>query len=160
MDAGKRFGDRGIGSSSRHAGKAGGVAQVFPPGQMIVEADRIGEVADPALDFERLTQWIMAGDGDAPLGRLGQAEHHQDGGRFASAVGAEKPEYLAFGDGKIEIVDGNGIAVALAHPFEVDDGRFHRRPNLRTAPNITRSAAAMTPKPATPQTVEVRTVTR
>src|SRR4051794_5059013 len=127
---------------------------------MVVKTDRVGEIADTALDGERLAQGIVSGDGDLSFGLLGEAQHHEDGGGFAGAVGAEQPEHLAFFYREVQSVDGNRLAVALGDAFERDDRFRHRRPNLLTAPNITSSAAAMTPRPATPQRVEVSTVMR
>ena len=51
-------------------------------------------------------------------------------------------------------------AVALGEIADLDDVFAHRRPNLATAPTITRSAMPMRPAPMMPHSVEVVTATR
>ena len=53
------------------------------------------------------------------------------------------------------------VAVVFGEVLGLDDGILgHRRPNLATAPTMTRSATPMMPTPAMPHIVEVVTVTR
>ena len=42
-----------------------GVAQIVGGRQVVVEADRVGQIADPALDRERLARRIVAEHADA-----------------------------------------------------------------------------------------------
>ena len=79
---------------------------------------------------------------------------------FACAVRAKQSEDFTFLDRKIEAVDRKRRAIALTERLRIYDRLNHRRPNLRTEPTSTSSAAAMTPAPANPHRVEVRTVTR
>src|SRR5262249_52664548 len=129
-------------------------------GQMIVEADLVRQIADTALDRERLAHGIVADHARAAAADLGQAEQHQDGGGLARAVRSEQPEDLAARDREGDPVDHRRFAVARGELAGLDQNVAHRRPNLATAPTITRSAAAMTPTPAMPHMAEVDTETR
>src|SRR5262249_48533502 len=121
---------------------------------------RIRQVADAALDRERLADRVMSGDPHLACRHVGQAEHHQDGRGFAGTIRAEQPECFALWDVEVDRIDDDRLAVALRQPPCGGDRLAHRRPNLATAPNIRSSATAMTPKPTMPQVVEVATVTR
>ena len=80
----------------------------------------IGQIADPALDLERIAQRVEAGDLGAPLGRLGQPEQHQDRRRLARAVRPEYADDLAGADLEIDMVDRERRAVALGQPLRPD----------------------------------------
>ena len=138
---------------------------------MVVKADGIRQIADPALDLQRRARRIMAKHAYLACRYIGQAEHHQDRGRLAGAVRSEQPEHLALDDVEIDGVDDADRAVTLGQtPCRDDDivcrcngvafAVAHRRPNLATAPSINNSAIPMTPAPAIPHTVEVATVIR
>ena len=99
----------------------GRVAQVLAPGHVLVEADRVGQVADPALDLARLPGRVEAHDGCLAVGRLGQPEQHQDRRRLARAVLPEQPEDLARVDLEVEPVDGRQRPVLLGQPARPDD---------------------------------------
>ena len=71
------------------------VAQIVGGGEVVVEADLIGQIANPALDRERLAHRIMAEHARLAVRDVAQAEQHQDGGGLAGAVGAEQAEDLA-----------------------------------------------------------------
>src|SRR5579872_1078199 len=156
----QRFGDARISLAAWQADEPGDVAQIGGAGEIVVEAELIGHIAGAALDFERLAQGIEAGDAGEARCRLGQAEQHQDRRRLAGAVRAEQAEHFALFDRQIEAIDRQRRSVALGQRLRADDRLAHRRPNLRTAPTRTRSATPITPIPATPHMVEVRTVTR
>ena len=72
---------------------------------LLVEADRVGQVADPSLDLARLPGRIETHHAGLAVGRLGQAEQHQDRRRLAGAVLAEQAEDLARVDLEVELVD-------------------------------------------------------
>ena len=93
---------------------ARGVAQVVARRELIVEADRVRQIADPALDLERLAHRVVA-ERLAPARRVTSVkpEQHQDGRRLAGAVGPEQAEDLAGADAEIDAVDGERRAVAL-----------------------------------------------
>ena len=113
--------------------QAGRVAQVLAPGQVVVEAHGVGQVADPTLDLERVMGRVEAQDPGRAVTRLGEAEQHEDGRRLACPVLAQQAEDLAPPQLQVEAVDGGQVAVVLGQPAG-DDGRglvavgAHRRP--------------------------------
>ena len=118
----ERLVDRRIRLGLRDPVQAGRVAQVLAPGQVRVEADRVREVADAALDLERAAGRVEPDDAGLALGRLGQPEEHQDRRRLAGAVLAEQAEDLAGLDLEIEMVDGDEVAVGLGQAAGPDRG--------------------------------------
>ena len=113
-----------IRASASVAGEAvelGRVAQVLAAGHAAVEPDVVGQVADLALDAQRLAGRVEAHDADDAPGRLGQAEQHQDGRRLAGAVGPEQAEHLAGPDREVERLDGGEVAVLLGQAAGDDD---------------------------------------
>src|SRR6201996_2292330 len=138
---------------------------------MVVEADGVGQIADPPLHLQRRARRIEAEHADLARRNLGQAEHHQDRGGLARPVRPEQAEHLAALDGEGDAVDRAGVTIGLGEVLRRnhDLGRHyrrlclllaHRRPNLATAPSIRSSATPITPAPAMPHTVEVATVIR
>src|SRR5262249_29589914 len=121
---------------------------------------QVRQIADPPLDLERLAHGVITRDLYGAGRYLGQPQHHQNGGCFAGTIRPQEAECLAFDNVEVEGVDDNGLAIALGEAPRSDDGRAHRRPNLRTAPNINANASAMRPNPTIPHVVEVATVTR
>src|SRR4029079_19225966 len=108
-----RLVDRLVRLVARDPVEAGGVAEVLPPRQVAVEADAVGQVADPPLDLERLASRSERDHASLSVGRLGQPEEHEDRRRLAGAVLPEQAEDLAGLDLEIEVVDGDEIAVLL-----------------------------------------------
>ena len=137
---------------------------------MVVEADGVGQVADAALDLERLAHRVEAQHVDRAAAGLGEPEHHQDGRRLARAVGPEQAEDLAAADAEVDRIDRAGRSVELQQAAGFDDivglegvahrRRLYRRPKRATAPSSTSSATAMMPMPTMPHSVEVVTVMR
>ena len=150
-----------------------------------VEADRVGQVADPALDLARLPGRIEPHDRGLAGGRLGQAEEHEDRRRLARAVLAEQPEDLAREDLEVEPVDRRQRAVLLGQAAGADD-RFalvrapagrrglggvgggsrrgldaaHRRPYRRKVHHRPPRTRRMSRTPMAPHSSEVSMVTR
>ena len=120
-----------------------GVAQVLGGGEIVVEADLVGQIADPALDRERLAHRIVAEHARLPARDVAQAEQHQDGGGLAGAVRTEQSENLAARHRKRDALDDGGPVVALGEVLRLDDVVAHRRPNHTTAPIMTSSAPPM-----------------
>ena len=137
-----------------------GVAKIVGRRHVVVEADRVWQIADVAFDFKRLADRIAAQHTNRTARDLGQAQHHQDGGGLAGAVRPEQAEDLAAPDSERNSVHRHGAAVALGQALGLDDGIAHRRPNRATAPTRINSAMPMMPTPATPHNVEVETATR
>ena len=154
----------------RQAHQLRGVGEILHRGEIVVEADGVGQIADTPLDLQRRARRIVAEHADMAGRNFGQAQHHQDRGGLAGAVGPEQAEHLAALDGEADGIDRIRAAVALGEIPSPDDdvmGRdifvpdiAHRRPNLATAPSINSSATPITPAPAMPHTVEVATVMR
>jgi hypothetical protein len=71
-DALHRLGKPIVDLLARQPGEPAGVGKIIERGEAVVEADLIGQVADPALDLERVAQRVVAGDFGVPFGRLGQ----------------------------------------------------------------------------------------
>ena len=137
-----------------------GVAQILGGGEIVVEADLVGQIADPALDRERLAHGIMAEHAGLPVRNVAQAEQHQDGGGLAGAVRTEQPENLPARHRERNAVDDGDSVVALGEVLRLDDVVAHRRPNHTTAPIMTSSAPPMSAMPTMPHSVEVVTATR
>ena len=147
-------------TAGSNADQGRGVAQVVERRHVVVEADGVGQIADQALDLERLARRIVAEHADGAGGHLGQAQHHQNGRGLAGAVRPEQAEDLAAPDRERDVVHGRDAAVALGQTLRLDDGVAHRRPNLATAPTMISSAIAMMPMPMAPHIVETPTATR
>ena len=109
-------------------GKAPGIGEVVARREVIVKTDLIGQVADPALDFERLAQRIEAGNQGMTAGRLGQPQQHQDRRRLARPVGPEDADDLTGADLDVDAVDRESCAVTLGQRLRADhDLASHRR---------------------------------
>ena len=114
--------DPGLRDGPGDAVELGGVAQVLAAREAAVEPDVVGQVADLALDRERLAGRIQADDADDAAGRLGEAEQHEHGRRLARAVGPQEAEDLAGVDREVERVDRGEVAVLLGQSPRDDDG--------------------------------------
>src|SRR5581483_9096623 len=137
------------------------VAQIVGRREVVVKADRIREITDPPLDRKRLPRRIKSEHADLAGGNFRQAEHHQNCSRLAGAIGPKQAKNLAASHPKRNVIDGEGRPIAFGEAISLDHGiGDHRRPNLATAPTITKSATPMMPTPAIPHMVDVVTVTR
>ena len=135
--------DAGLRDGPRDAVELGGVAQVLAAGQAAVEADVVGQVADLALDRERLAGRVEADDAHDAPGGLGEPEQHQHGRRLAGTVGPQQPEDLARVDREVERVDRGEVAVLLGQPPGDDDGVLRDlREDLGDGPAARRSRGA------------------
>ena len=141
----ERGGEALVDLAPRQPGEPRGIGEVVARRQPVVKADLVGQVADPALDLERIAQRVEAGDLGAPAGRLGQAEQHQDRRRLARAVGPEDADDLAGADLEIDMVDREVGAVALGQPLGPDDDA---RPAIARAPSGGRSGRRRRRRPA------------
>src|SRR5205807_122076 len=65
------------------------VTHVLGGREVVVEADRVGQIADPALDLQRLAGRVVTEHPRLPVRDFTQAEQHQDGGGLAGAVRTE-----------------------------------------------------------------------
>ncbi len=166
--------------------EAGRVGEVRPPGQAVVEADAVGEVADASLDGQRVAGRVDADHPGRAPGRLGQSQEHEDGRGLARPVRTQEAVDLAGADLEREVTDGRPGAVALGQPQRLDDrgvierggtrgrplpdsrrGRRHRavhdrqrRPYLEKTQPSPRSTSTMRAPPTRAQLSDVSTVTR
>ena len=179
--------DGRFGLVTPQAVQAGRVAQVLATGQAAVETDRVGQVADPALDLPGLPGRVETHHAGLARGRLGQAEQHQDRGRLAGAVLPEQTEDLARVDREVKFADRGQLPVFLGQaarpddrfgPIRVDRGRFedrrrgsrlgfggcddlaHRRPKRRKTSHRPMRMIAIRPIPMAPHSADVWIVTR
>src|SRR5438477_5605492 len=127
-----------------------GVAQVIGRAEIVVEADLVGHVTDPALHHERLAHRIMPEHPDLPGRNLREAEHHQDSRGLAGTIRTQKPEDFAARDRERDGFDDPDAIVDLGQAFGLDDVLAHRRPYHITAPTVTSSAPPMSAMPTMP----------
>ena len=89
--------------------EAGDEVEVLPDGEILVEAEALGHVADLALDRPRLVDDVVAEAGAAAAVGRQQAAQHADGRGLAAAVGAEEAADLAALDLDAEVVDHGAL---------------------------------------------------
>ena len=83
----------------------GGVeGQVFLDGEVFVEAELLGHVADVLLDVGGVFADVHAEDGGVAGGEGDEAAEGADDGGFAGAVGAEEAEELAAVEVEADVV--------------------------------------------------------
>ena len=102
-------------------------------GQPVVEVELAGQVADPAVDRDRVHGGLDAEDLGAPGCRADEVEQDAHRRRLARAVRPEEAEDLALGDVEVELGDAPVDAVGLGQPFGADD-RGHEGSFLPAAP--------------------------
>src|SRR6476661_8041376 len=156
----QRGGDLVLALAALDSHQPRGVAEILGGGQVIVEADLIGQITDPALHGEGLTRRIITEHARLPARDVAQAEQHQDGRGLACAVRTEQSENLSARHRKRDALDDGGPVVALGEVLYLDDILAHRRPNHTTAPIMTSSAPPMSAIPTMPHSVDVVTATR
>ncbi len=70
------------------------VVQIFCCRHVVVEAHRIGQIANQPLNREGFAHWVMPGYPSLARGDLAQAEQHQDCGGLACPIGAGDQQRL------------------------------------------------------------------
>ncbi|MFT3686709.1 MAG: hypothetical protein QM783_17615 [Phycisphaerales bacterium] len=96
--------------------------QVFVDGEVVVNAQEVGHVADAVLDQLDLRRGVEPADvGDARVG-ADQARENFHRRAFACAVGPDEPEDLAGPDRQRQVVERDQGAVGLAELLDVDHG--------------------------------------
>src|SRR5262249_58314710 len=98
------------------------VAQVLRCGEVVVEADLIGQIADPPFDLQRLAYRVVAEHAGLPTRDVAEAQQHQDGGRLAGAIRAEQPEYFAARDCKRDAFDDGDPVIMFGEALRLEDG--------------------------------------
>ena len=108
-------------------------AQVLAPGEVGVESDLLGHVADARLCLCRSLVDGLAGHHHLPTVAAQQATDHRDGGRLAGSVGAEEAVALPGRNLEAHAVDGDPAAKPSPQPLTDENGvarhaRDFRRP--------------------------------
>ena len=96
--------------------------EVLAGGQVRVDGQVLGDVADGGLGVGRADVDRPAGHDDLPAVTPEEAADHRDGGGLAGAVRAEQAVGLAGRDLEADAVDGLPLAVALAKIAADEDG--------------------------------------
>src|SRR6266508_4660142 len=104
----------------RHAVDAGEEVQVLDDGEVVVQGELLGHVADPLPHALRAKPAAFAGQLDVPGGRLEEAAEHLDGRGLAGAVGAEETIDLTVAHLEIDARDGREAAEDLAEAARAD----------------------------------------
>ncbi len=94
--------------------------QVLLDGEILVEREPLGHVADDLLDRFALGPDVKPADPARSAGRGEQAREHPDGRGLPGAVGTEKPEDLARGNLEREAVHGDEVAEAALEILDAD----------------------------------------
>jgi hypothetical protein len=87
------------------AAEVGDVVHQLPAGQVLIQGQLAGQVADAAADLQAVGAAVHPQDLGPPAGGPDQVEQQPDGGRLAGAVGAEEPEHLARPHGQVQAGD-------------------------------------------------------
>src|SRR5882672_10587176 len=130
--------DKGGADASRDAVQPGVEAQVLVHGEVLVQAEALGHVADALLDPLRLGGEVVAHHRPAAAAGVEDPAQHADGGRLAGAVRPQHSEDLAVVDAERDVLDGDELAEAAGELLGDDDrvgsgGGFrgaHRRASL------------------------------
>jgi hypothetical protein len=71
------------------------VAKILSGSKIIIEANGIRQIADPAFHCERLAHWIVIEQAHLAVRDFRQPQQHQNGGGLAGAVWTQHPKNLA-----------------------------------------------------------------
>ena len=99
---------------------ARGVAEVLASGEIPVQRERAGKVADAGAQGGRRLGHVLAEDGRAAAADAQQAHEHADRRGLAGTVGAEEAEHLARLDVEGDVGDAEPPTVELGEPRECD----------------------------------------
>src|SRR5262249_38222680 len=94
--------------------------QIFADGEVLIEAEALGHVADVALDLIGVTADVVAEAGRAPPLRRGQAAPQSAGRGLGPAVGAGKAVDLAALHRHREITHDGAAAEGFRQSFDLD----------------------------------------
>ena len=94
--------------------QVGHQGQVFLAGEQPVHRGELAGDADRVPDRVRLPRHVVAGDADLAAVGADQRRHDVYGGRLAGAVGTEQCEGRSLGNGQVDAVEDELVAVRLA----------------------------------------------
>ena len=132
--------------SQGHAVDARIEGEVLEDGEVLVEAEALGHVADALLDALGLPHDVAARDGPAAAGGIEDAAEHPDEGGLAGAVRAEDAEDLPAADVERDVAHGDELAEAARQVRRVDDGRLRGGGARRLGVHLSTCANAGTPE--------------
>jgi hypothetical protein len=95
-------------------------AEVLVDGEVVVEREALGHVADRRLHPLGIAAQVDAEDFPLPLRRLQDPAQHAQRGGLAGAVGPEEPVQLALAHAEVEVIDGDHLAEPLGEPARQD----------------------------------------
>src|ERR1700730_19256505 len=100
---------------------AGGVeVEILANRELVVDAEEVGHVAEPAVNTLRFPAHVGAVDEGAAGGRLEKCGEDSQSGRLARAVGSDEAEDLSLRDAERDVVEGNPFSVQLGQAFDND----------------------------------------
>ena len=102
--------------------------------EFFVKHRHVRHITEEGLRLLRVRLDVVAADCHAASGRFHKAGQEFDGRRFSCAIGTQESKELPLGDGEIQVIQGEEIAVAHGEAFDVDhveSGRFTASPGLR-----------------------------
>ena len=108
-------------------------ADVLGDGEVLVERELLGHVADDLLDPLGLAADVEPADRGGAGGRVEKAAEHPDGRGFAGPVGPQEAEDGAALDLEAHGVDGGERAEPLGQRLHFDGMIRHGRPRTETA---------------------------
>ena len=103
--------------------QVGEVLERLAPGELVVERELAGQVADPPVDGHRVGGRLDAEDPCAPARRPDVVEQCTDRRRLAGAVRPEETEGLALVYDQVDVDDPAVATVGLGELFDFDDRR-------------------------------------
>ena len=104
----------------RNAVAAGEEVEVLPDPHVVVDAERVGHVADGPAHRVRLAPDAVAADLRVARGGHEQRREHLERRGLARAVGPDEPEDLALLDLEVDARHGHRAPVALDQPDRPD----------------------------------------
>jgi hypothetical protein len=105
------------------AAKVAEVLDRLAAGQAVVQRELARDVADPAMDRDRVLRGLDLEHEGAAGCRADQVEQGPDRRGLAGAVGPEEAEDLALGDVEVDIDDAAVHPVRLGELLRADDRR-------------------------------------
>ncbi len=91
--------------------------QVFPDGQVAVQAETLRQVAQFLVGFFHLSGEFVAGDADLTAGGLERADHQADGRRLSGSIRPDQADHFACPHLQVQPVHGAQSAKRLDQVF-------------------------------------------
>ena len=122
-DAGGRLRNGGGDGVGGHAAGAGGVGQAARDGEIVIEAEEVGQIANALVHPARLEHGVAAIDADASGKRPIERSQKPQQCRFAGPVWADQGQNVARADGEGHAIQRTlgGIVVNEAFGFDHDE---------------------------------------